>query len=632
MTAYRAIQPLPSVLVSQIAAGEVIERPASVLKELLENALDAGAKNIEIRLDGGGIRRVAVTDDGSGIMKNELALALTQHATSKIRSLTELESVASMGFRGEALPSIASVSTLSLRSRTEQDEHAWELFAGQDEPQPSSGSRGTTVDVRQIFDHIPARRKFLRTEGTEFGHCITAAERIALAYPEVGFRVFHNNKASRHWPAGTIQDRIVQVLGAEFVEQCVAVESSHDLIRVEGLLIRPAFAKSRTDQTFTFVNGRFVRDRVMTAAIQAAYKDVLHGDRKPAYVLYLSIDPNSVDVNVHPAKHEVRFRDSGAVFAFINKSLKEALAENQAERIQQTPSTRSEVTAADTSDSLEPNSSAGTAGYQHSESTYVVPRHQHRFALHDSAPTARTVPTPEQWQGFYAPIKTQTSTAAPSSAPPVRTPDTTTTPLSTLVHEAARDLPMGMALAQLHGVYILSQVKNGLILVDMHAAHERVVYEKLKTAMDMHELPMQELLVPVVFNCSQTETALVEEHQEQLENLGLVMRPTGPTSIAVRAVPALLAHGDIEALGRSVLADLSRIGGSNRLEAQRNELLSTMACHSSVRANRQLTITEMNALLRAMEQTERADLCNHGRPTWFYWSMSDLDKLFLRGQ
>lgn len=596
MTAYKAIQLLPSVLVSQIAAGEVIERPASVLKELLENALDAGAKNIEIRLDGGGIRRIAVTDDGYGMPKDQLALALTQHATSKISSLAELESVSSMGFRGEALPSIASVTTLSLRSRTVQDEHAWELQAGQNTPQPSAGAIGSTVDVRQIFDHIPARRKFLRTEGTEFGHCITAAERIALAYPDVGFRIFHNNKASRHWPAGTIQDRIVQVLGAEFVDQCVGVESAHDLIRLEGLIVRPAFAKSRTDQTYTFVNGRFVRDRVMSAAIQTAYKDVLHGDRKPAYVLYLSIDPQTVDVNVHPAKHEVRFRDSGAVFSFVQKSLQAALAENQAERIQTPPP------LSDTPPVRASHARDQTANQNQSNLYY--PPHQ------PSAPRA------EQWQDFYAPIP------APS------------TPRSLQEHvtEAANDLPMGMALAQLHGVFILSQVKNGLILVDMHAAHERVVYEKLKTAMDDQGLPMQELLVPVVFACSETESALVEEHQEQLETFGLVMRPTGPTSVAVRAVPALLAQGDTEALARDVLADLSHLGGSTRLEAQRNELLSTMACHGSVRANRQLTITEMNALLRDMEKTERADLCNHGRPTWFYWSMTDLDKLFLRGQ
>lgn len=593
---YRTIQPLPPLLVSQIAAGEVIERPASVLKELLENALDAGAQTIEIRLDGGGIRRIAVTDDGHGIPKEQLHLALTQHATSKIRSLEELEAVASMGFRGEALPSIASVATLSLRSRTADAEHAWELHAGQLEPQPSSGSRGTTVDVRQIFDHIPARRKFLRTESTELGHCITAAERIALAHPHVAFRIFHNNKISRHWPSGTIQDRIMQILGADFVEQCVGVEVEHDLIRLEGLTIRPAFAKSRTDQTFTFVNGRFVRDRLMIAAIHSAYKDVLHGDRKPAYVLYLSVDPTSLDVNVHPAKHEVRFREQNAVFGFIQTHLQQALAENQAQRVQQSEPSAPHITP--------PSSS-------------TIPRAQQHFALHEPQQPA---PSAEQWQDFYAPL-----TTLPSSTPTAPT-------LQQVTELAAEALPMGMALAQLHGVYILSQVKNGLILVDMHAAHERVVYEKLKQAMDQRDLPMQELLVPVVFSCSQTESALVEEFQSQLETLGLIMRPTGPTSVAVRAVPALLANGDIEALARHVLADLQRFGQSTRLEAQRNELLSTMACHGAVRANRQLTLTEMNALLREMEKTDRADLCNHGRPTWFYWSMSDLDKLFLRGQ
>ena len=637
---YRAIQPLPSLLISQIAAGEVIERPASILKELLENALDAQAKNIEIRLDGGGIRRIAVSDDGSGIQKNELALALTQHATSKIRSLDELEGVASMGFRGEALPSIASVATLSLRSRTSNDEHAWELQAGQTEAQPSAGAQGTRIDVRQVFDHIPARRKFLKSEATEFGHCITAAERIALAYPQVSFRIFHNNKASRHWPAGTIQDRVMQILGADFVEQSVGLEVDNGLIRLDGLVIRPAFAKSRTDQNYLFVNGRFVRDRILTAAIQAAYKDVLHGDRKPAYILYLSIDPHAVDVNVHPAKHEVRFRESNAVFGFVNKAIQQVLAENQAERIQSSPpvqapeSLDSGATAppSPTTPAPAPASNIASSPKAHSQSDKMgyssMPRYQQRIDLAE-----QPIPRAEQWQQVYAPLAEPSASVSSPSAPP-QNPSPTPPPVSLQqqVTEAARDLPMGMALAQLHGVYILSQVKNGLILVDMHAAHERVVYEKLKLHMDNRELPMQELLVPVTFNCTQIEAALIEEHQEQLDAFGLVLRPTGPTSIAVRAVPALLAQADIEALARGVLADLSRFGNSTRLEAQRNELLSTMACHSSVRANRQLSITEMNALLRAMEQTERADLCNHGRPTWFYWSMNDLDKLFLRGQ
>lgn len=608
MTAHHAIEPLPALLVSQIAAGEVIERPASVLKELLENALDAEAKHIDIRLDGGGIRRIAVTDDGNGIPSHELALALTQHATSKIRSLSDLEAVDSMGFRGEALPSIASVTTLSLRSRTAADEHAWELQAGHTEPQPSSGAVGTTVDVRQIFDRIPARRKFLRTENTELGHCLTAAQRIALAYPEVSFRIFHNGKAYRHWPAGSIKDRIVQVLGAEFENQCVSLDSGeHELIRLEGLAIRPAFAKGRTDQCYTFVNGRFVRDRTLVAAIQAAYKDVLHGDRKPAYVLYLSIDPNTVDVNVHPAKHEVRFRDSGAVFSFVQKTLQNALAENQAERVQNTP------IAAPT-----PASTPKT------NPTSAAPRPA-------PAPTPPP-PTQEQWLNFYEPITPTPVLSEPTPQPTPQPLPEPKKPIEEHIAQAAEELPMGMALAQVHGIFILSQVKNGLILVDMHAAHERVVYEKLKKTMDASTLPMQELLVPVVFSCSEIESSLADEYQAQLEAFGLVLRPTGPTSLAVRAVPALLAHSDAEALARNVLADLATMGRSMHLEAQRNELLSTMACHGSVRANRQLTLTEMNALLRDMERTERADLCNHGRPTWFYWSLNDLDKLFLRGQ
>lgn len=626
MTSNQAIHPLPPVLVNQIAAGEVIERPASVLKEVLENALDAGATQIEIRLEGGGIRRIALSDNGWGIAKDQLALALTQHATSKIRSLAELEAVASMGFRGEALPSIASVSTLSLRSRTADDEHAWLLDAHQTQPQPSAGPVGTQVDMRQLFDQIPARRKFLRTEATELGHCITAAERIALACPQVSFRIFHNDKALRHWPAThALSERLKQILGPEFVQQCVPINAKHELIQLEGITIRPVFAKARPAQTFTFVNGRFVRDRLMTAAIQSAYKDILHGDRKPAYALYLSIDPHSVDVNVHPAKHEVRFRESNAVFGFIQKQLQEALAHSQAAQVQNQDSNPENPTTplTTTTTSSQPVSAAPAAAPLSS------PRYQP--GLDFKAPSAP--PTAEQWQQFYAPsTPPSTSTAPMHTARPALKEPAAASAVDHLVAEAAEQLPMGMALAQLHGIYILSQTKNGLILVDMHAAHERVVYEQLKQHITSQELPMQELLVPVVFNCDQTYTALIEEHQSALQHLGLQLRPTSPTSIAVRAVPALLAQGDIEALARHVLEDLERFGGSTQLEEQRNQLLATMACHSSVRANRKLTLTEMNALLRAMEKTERADLCNHGRPTWFYWSLKDLDQLFLRGQ
>lgn len=622
MPVRHAIAALPDLLVSQIAAGEVIERPASVLKELLENALDAGASNIEVRLEGGGIRRIAVTDDGHGIPPEELALAFTRHATSKIRSLSELEAVASMGFRGEALASIASVARTALRSRTADAAHAWELEGqNQQHPEAASGNPGTTVDVRQLFDHIPARRKFLRTENTEYGHCVTALERIALARPDIGFRLFHNDKATRHWRSGSIEQRILDVLGEEFVSQSINIGQTQGLISLHGLIIRPAHARSRTDQQFLYVNGRFIRDRLVSSAIRQAYSDVLHGDRQPAYALYLNVDPNTVDVNVHPAKHEVRFRESGAVYKFIVQTLSAELAQSQAEHQSITP---------DSSSASVMSFPAASPSYPAGGMSSATPnaplqpsyRHQGRFDLQSSP-----APAGEQWQKLYAPLPETQAPAAfsePTSAGaalPVSEPGS-----------AAEELPLGIAIAQLHGIYILSQTQHGMILVDMHAAHERVVYEQLKQAMDARDLPCQELLVPVVFQASETDLALVENHQESLLELGLKINPAGPTALAVRAVPALLARGDIEALARHVLQDLNNIGSSAQLTQQRNELLATMACHGAIRANRRLTLDEMNALLRRMENTDRADLCNHGRPTWFYWSIADLDKLFLRGQ
>jgi DNA mismatch repair protein MutL len=611
-------------LVSQIAAGEVIERPASVLKELLENALDAGSNNIEVRLEGGGIRRIAVTDDGHGIPPEELALAFTRHATSKIRSLSELEAVASMGFRGEALASIASVARTALRSRTADAAHAWELEGqNQQHPEAASGNLGTTVDVRQLFDHIPARRKFLRTENTEYGHCVTALERIALARPDISFRLFHNDKATRHWRSGSIEQRILDVLGEEFVSQSINIGQTQGLISLHGLIIRPAHARSRTDQQFLYVNGRFIRDRLVSSAIRQAYSDVLHGDRQPSYALYLNVDPNTVDVNVHPAKHEVRFRESGAVYKFIVQTLGTALAQSQAEHQTYTmdeaaPSVMSFPA------STSPTYVAGGASTSSTPTAPLQPsyRHQGRFDLQQNTQQG------EQWQKLYAPLPEHTPPAALSE--PVSTIGATL-PASE-PGSAAEELPLGIAIAQLHGIYILSQTQHGMILVDMHAAHERVVYEQLKQAMDARDLPCQELLVPIVFQASETDMALVENHQDALQELGLKISPAGPTALAVRAVPALLARGDIEALARHVLQDLNNIGSSAQLTQQRNELLATMACHGAIRANRRLTLDEMNALLRRMEHTDRADLCNHGRPTWFYWSIADLDKLFLRGQ
>ena len=637
-TTRRPIRELPDELISQIAAGEVVERPASVVRELVDNALDAGATQVTVRLLAGGVRLILVEDDGSGIPREELPVALRRHATSKIASLQDLEAVGTMGFRGEALAAINSIADMSLLSRTAADEHAWQLDGRTGELKPAPRSRGTSVEVRELFYATPARRKFLKTDATELAHCIEAVRRHALVRPDVGFAIWHEGKLVEQWRAAAgdtaHQQRLADVLGSEFVEQSVAVsyESSarradgQPAVRVWGVAGIPDAARSRADQQFAYVNGRYVRDKVLTHAARSAYEDVLHGHRQPVYALYIEIDPSRVDVNVHPTKIEVRFRDSREVHQAVRHATENALA---------VPRSAAAAAAGPATDapngSLDPNRAFAQQGWAQPAINFVANDGNNRVSDFEALWPAQ--PQAAGSNGFATGSETSPSFAATAyAASPVAAAngnDDTFTPLP------PGDWPLGRAIAQLQGIYVLAENTQGLVIVDMHAAHERIVYERLKTQMDAGDgasIASQPLLIPATFAASPQEVATAEASAQTLATLGLEITPFSPKTLAVRAVPTSLAQGDAVELARSVLAELSQHDASTVIQRAQNELLSTMACHGAVRANRKLTMDEMNALLRQMEATERSDQCNHGRPTWRQVSIKELDALFMRGR
>jgi DNA mismatch repair protein MutL len=601
---------LPDELISQIAAGEVVERPSSVVRELVDNALDAGAKQIQVRLLAGGVRLISVEDDGGGIPKEELPVALRRHATSKIQNLHELESVSTMGFRGEALAAIASVSDMSLLSRPSGQDMAMSLEARSGELRPVARAPGTTVEVRELFFSTPARRKFLKTDATELAHCMEAVRRHALARPDVSFAIWHEGKLVAQWRSQTgenaLDRRLADVLGEDFLTESVAVQYALGSLTVRGRAGLPDAARSRADQQFAYVNGRFVRDKVVMHAARSAYEDVLHGQRQPVYALYIEIDPMRVDVNVHPTKIEVRFRDSREIHQAVRHAVEQALA-----------APRAGVLSGERAQALDALKNFG-----------------------DSVPTP--TPTPARgmpiWQQERMPLEGQRvrelgslwqpSPAAPTLAPEVREAAPSTMPAAW----ATQDWPLGKALAQLHGIYILAENAQGLILVDMHAAHERIVYERLKQQWGQAGLASQPLLLPVSFAATPEEIATAQAYEPSLQALGIELSPLTAKTLAVRAVPASLVDGHAVELARSVLAELAQHDASTVIQRAQDELLATMACHGAVRANRKLTLDEMNGLLRQMEATERSDQCNHGRPTWRALSMKELDALFLRGR
>ena len=702
----RPIRDLPDELISQIAAGEVVERPASVVRELVDNALDSGARQINVRLLAGGVRLIAVEDDGCGIPQAELPVALRRHATSKISDLHDLETVATMGFRGEALAAIASVSETSIFSRPAGQESAFLLDARSGELRPAARNQGTTVEVKELFFSTPARRKFLKTDATELAHCIESVRRHALARPDVGFAIWHEGKLVEQWRAATgtpeqaISSRLADVLGDNFVKNSLTVDHWAGPVHVTGRAGIPDAARSRPDHQFCYVNGRFVRDKVLTHAARAAYEDVLHGNKQPIYALYIEIDPARVDVNVHPTKIEVRFRDSREVHQAVRHAIDNALAAPRAAAVVEAAAQQAALDAARQPGLIDDTAATATkpaaapawpqtrmsfgeerAGTPVSDlaklwapmreaapapldttpqSTPPTSPAQAPIAAAATEPTAAPAPDAAPADGEASGIKlrpsgqssyfqakpatavVQEASAAINIAAPISAP----APVASTAAAAATSMPsaadnppvwpLGRAAAQIHGVYILAENSQGMVIVDMHAAHERIVYEQLKNAVNTEngdqQIPSQPLLIPATFAATPEEVATAEAHAETLLTLGMEVSPFSPKTLAVRAVPATLAQGDAVELARSVLAELAQHDASTVVQRARNEILATMACHGAVRANRKLTLDEMNALLRQMEVTERSDQCNHGRPTWRQLSMKELDALFLRGR
>ncbi|MBG6081423.1 DNA mismatch repair protein MutL [Rubrivivax gelatinosus] len=625
-TERRPIRELPDELVSQIAAGEVVERPASVVRELVDNALDAGARAVVVRLAAGGVRSIVVEDDGCGIPMEELPLALKRHATSKIGSLGELESVRTMGFRGEALAAIASVSEMAITSRNADAAHGWRVDARSGELQPAARAQGTTVEVHELFFSTPARRKFLKSEATELAHALDAVRRHALARPDVGFAVWHEGRAVAQWRAAGTEQRLADVLGREFVAASRPLEAAAGPLRLTGRAGQPEAARSRTDLQYLFVNGRYVRDRLVSHAIRAAYEDQLHGSKQPAYALFLEVEPELVDVNVHPTKIEVRFRDGRAVHQAVQRAVVDTLAGTRAHA----------APAAETTPAVAAEPAPVATPVAAPAAPSPRPAWQPPLPL-----VARDAPAPAAWRdpGLRTTplgsggLQAWAALRPPAAAEPALVERPTPQPAPSLPEAAPAAHPLGEAIGQVGGVYVLARNAHGLVVVDMHAAHERIVYERLKQAASAATtLPAQPLLLPVSFAATAAEVATAEAEREALLALGLDVAPLSATTLVVRSRPAALPDADVAELARSVLAELEQTGASRTVERSRDELLATMACHGAVRANRRLTLPEMDALLRQMEATERADTCNHGRPTWRQLTMKELDALFLRGR